>query len=231
MRRISELSVDLREKLRQPLPEVTSTKIVTPATSITAMRPLLALKAASMLRRGDRPVMPVVAMMSLTDLEGLSARLIDRLWPEWERGRTKFGVAADKYVDAGALAIVAAAALVAPRVSLAGKATAGAILAQQGKKAVWAGRMGLEYQQATGGFLDLEPTDEGKRGVFEQLVGLTAAVATNDTDSWAARRILDGVALTAAGLGVFHSEQGRHASDAIIHGMIADATVVQPDLF
>jgi hypothetical protein len=48
-----------------------------PTTTMTIPRPLLAMQAADMLRRGVNPVTPMVALTFATDMEGAPGRLID----------------------------------------------------------------------------------------------------------------------------------------------------------
>ncbi len=198
-----------------------SANVLTPATALTATRPALAAKAARMLLRGERYVTPVVAAMAASDMEGVVARFVDKRWPEWGRGTTRFGVAADKYADVAGVLLVAGAALRAPNVSRSGKLAVAGIIGQESLKVAWAVSAGVQYKQAAGQNLDLPPSALGKEAMAEKFVGVCAAVATNDTDSDILRTAFGATALAFAGNGALRGESARRDYAEQLNAMMA----------
>lgn len=211
--------------VEKPLVEP-SDKIVTPATAMTGSRPILAAKAADMLIKGQKPVAPLVALMALTDAEGKVARWFDAHYPDWGIGSTRVGAEADQIADSLAFLIVGQAILRAPRVSLAGKAAAGLVLAQEGYKSGWAIARALEYKQLTGEKLVI-PTDPlGKEAVIEKCGAIICATLTGDTDKRTWRTAWGVAAAGFAVLGSGHGEQARRGYEQFYQDMLAN---LEPD--
>jgi len=222
----------LRRFITEPRPmdsELISDKLLTPANALTATRPLLAAKAARMLLAGDRYVTPLVVVMAATDMEGAVARFVDKRWPDAGRGTTKSGIVADKYADVAAILCVAGATLRAPRVAMAAKAAVAVALGQEGTKVAWALNRGAQYRTATSENLDFPANALGKESMAEKLIAVSAAVATNDTDSHILRTGLCAVAAGFAGSGALHGEQARREYDELFQELMAEAYVA-PEL-
>src|SRR5437016_3660232 len=88
--------------------------LVTPATLLTASRPLIGLKIAHMLITGEKGTAPWAMVMGLTDMEGGLAKTIDKVFPGSGYGSTELGAALDPIADAAAVLEVCLASLVAP---------------------------------------------------------------------------------------------------------------------
>lgn len=187
-------------------------RLINPANVLSASRPLLAARAAQMLIQGKRGVTPVVVAMAATDWEGNVARALDKYFPDLHIGTSEIGPEADQYADAAALLTVSLGALLAPRVSLAGKSAVGMVLGQEGMKLAWALRKSTDYAAATNGDRLVVPSSVvGKYAMAEKLIAVSLAVATNDVDPGGFRTALGTGAVTFAALG---SARGAYA----IHG-------------
>lgn len=210
-------------------PEVEqSDRIITPANLLSASRPALALKAASMLLHGQKGAGAVVALMAATDMEGYPARKIDKKWPESGLGTSKFGTKADTYADASAMLIVAGAALLAPRVSAPGKAAVGIVLAQEGYKTGWAALRAAQYLQATGELLEI-PTDIiGKVAMVKKFVAIEAAVCTGDFDNPYIRQGLGAASLGFALAGASDGESARTSYQELFEFKMEDIPKILP---
>jgi hypothetical protein len=195
-----------------------SKRILTPATvGMTAPRPVVAVKVAKMLLAGEKGVTPWVLGMIASDMEGIPARWLDKVVPDWNIGTSEFGAMADPVADWAALTIVAGAAMRAPRISKPAKAAMGLVFAQQTKKSIWYANAGRKYAAATatpekpkGEKLVLHIGEVNKEGMLEQMEAVGLAVATNDHDSPFIRNSLGGLAIGHAIPGAYHSEQGLH---------------------
>lgn len=190
---------------------------------LTVSRPLLAVKAASMLLNSEKGVFPIVAIMGATDMEGKVARVIDKVLPNSGLGSTEHGAAWDTYADTLAILIVAGATLRAPRVTLPAKLATATILGQEGSKTAWALTRNHAYQRATGHRLKLPSSEQGKEAMAEKLSALGLAVATNDTDNPYVRASLSAAALGFAGIGSLRGERARVAYEPMIEEMLHNA--------
>jgi hypothetical protein len=182
---------------------------VTPATILTASRPLLGLKVAHMLLTGEKGTGPWAAVMGLTDLEGGLAKTIDKVFPDSGYGTTEFGAAADPIADVAAVFEVAAASLAAKRVSNTAKLAAGIIIASDGVKAAWATRANARHRATTGQQLIIRPGIKGKTGTASKLVALAAIVSTHELEPGRRRTALGWSALGLAIFGSALSESAR----------------------
>ena len=218
-------------------------KPFTPADALTVSRPLLAIKAARMLLRGEGGVTPVVAVMAATDKEGWLARFIEDRWPESGLGITEHGETADTVGDAAAMAIITPALLLAPRVSVPAKIATATVLGQEGTKAVWAlvrnnqymdGVQQLErhYQEQLAlrniaeipelpKRLQVPVTAEGKEAMAEKFTGIGFAALTNDLSPGFARHAAGAAALAFATAGSVRGEQARQDYEPQVQEMIA----------
>lgn len=213
-----------------------SDKLFTPANGLTAARPLMAIKIANMLIKGQKGVTPMMMVMAATDGEGNVARFIDKHWPNSGLGSSSVGADADPLADTAAMLIVAGAALRAPRVSLTGKAAVGIILGQEGVKSVWALNSARIYAAATvseehphGERLHIPVNDEGKEATIEKLVALTFATATNDFENPFVRQSLGLTALGLASVGSLRGELIRSEYEEEFNNRLVDLTA-QPGL-
>jgi hypothetical protein len=206
-----------------------SDRLLTPATGLSASRPILSGVAASMLLKGQRPVTPVVMAMAATDMEGRVARFFDKHFPEAEIGSSKFGAEADQIADTLGILILSGAALAAPRISIAGKVAIGVALGQEGRKAAWALNAANTYKNSTrseenprGEKLVIPSLPEGKEAMAEKLVGVVFATAINDFDDPLIRRGLEVAALSFAGAGALRGERVRREYDRQYQEMMTD---------
>jgi len=194
-----------------------SDRIITPPNMMTASRPVLATRAAIKLLRGERYVTPWVAAALATDMEGLPARFIDKRWPDSGMGSSKLGSeGGDTAADGLAIAILSGAALKAPRVTTTAKAAIAIAGGQETAKAVWYAQARREYGELTtdeehpgGSHLSFEIGYDGKEAMIEKMLAVILGVATNDTDSRMARRVLSGLAMGHAIAGAARGEHAR----------------------
>jgi phosphatidylglycerophosphate synthase len=202
-------------------------RIFTIPTAFTAAREPLALIAAGKLLRGEHPVTPWVFASFITDLEGVPGRLLDKYKPEWKLGSSEFGALADKYADTAAVLTVAGAALIAPRMPVVGRAAVLTAFGQEGVKAAWAVRKGLEHRKATGKNLNIPPSIEGKEAMAEKMTALGLAILASDLEKPAPRQAVSAAALGFAVVGSLRAERERDKYDQMADEMIIEARVAQ----
>ena len=148
-----------------------SDRILTPATGLTIARPILGAWAAERLYHGKKGVSPIVAVMAATDMEGRLARFISKHWPESGLGVSTAGADLDPLADTAAILEVAAAALVAPRVSTLGKMAVATMFGQEGFKTKWAlGANKIYKAQTNGERLTMPVSNEGKEAMAKNLL-------------------------------------------------------------
>ncbi|HET9173702.1 MAG TPA: hypothetical protein VFN56_00295 [Candidatus Saccharimonadales bacterium] len=219
-------------------------KPLTPSDIVSLSRPLLAAKAAYMLRNGQKPVMPWVIAMGASDwLDGTTARIIDKILPDSGWGCTAHGADNDIYADAAALLEICTGALSAPNVSIYGKLAVTAILAQEGYKFAWALNTNRHYinivakrrsiltKLAYANIIDEIPTipekipipsaTQGKSAMADKFTAVALAVATNDLPQGKMRTGCGLAAVAFAAVGTWNGEMVRrteyesHANDII----------------
>lgn len=211
---------------------VPSKRLLTPATAVSAARPIIGAGIALKLIRGERYVTKELLGMGLTDaVDGWTARLLDKCVPELHIGTSELGALADWTADSTALIEVSFAALAAPRVSLAGKLAVGTILAKEGVKGQWALRSARNYRNLTrseespkGERLNIPVNMLAKEAMVEAFGALILACATNDVDPGPLRTTLGICALGMAGSSLYHGEQSRALYKTDLAQMMAEVT-------
>jgi len=206
-------------------------RLVTVPDLFSYSRPVLAAIAGKRLIRGEKGATRYAAAAVATDMEGKAGLLLDSLVPTWRIGNSAHGVPLDIYMDALAMLGLGAAIMVAPRISLAGKAATASVLGAEGVKAGWGlisnkryGDAVKRHETALLGFhrnegdselpefshrLELPPTIGGKSAMAEKMTSVVVAVATSEVDTFLARRALDGAALYFASVGCRRGEEAR----------------------
>ncbi len=194
---------------REPAGEP-SDKLLTPANVITAARIPLVLKAAQMLIKGDRPVSPLVAGLLVMDaVDGTTARLFDKFFPDLKIGRSKIGEPEDQWVDLAVGTILSRAILKAPQVPAASKLAAAVVMGQEGYKTAWAVHKGVNHYLKTGEVPVVKTADIGREAMIEKGFSLATAVISGDVQQPVARQALGATSLFFATLGATHGEQAR----------------------
>lgn len=202
-----------------------SKRILTPATGVSATRPALGAKAGEKLIKGEKGALPYVAAMAITDgLDGWTATLFDKLFPDSGLGRSEFGAKADQYADSVAVLEVTVATLLAPRVSWLGKAAVATVLAQEGHKIQWAVRSAKDYYAQTGELLDIPTEPEGQESMAEKLVAACAAVATGETDNRLYRASFGALAMGFASAGSLRGERVRRHYNEVFVDLMTQMT-------
>lgn len=163
-------------------------------------------------------------LASSDSLDGQSARLIDRLFPDSGRGTTKWGATIDVVSDTSALIIVGAGAVLSPKINWTAKAAIGLTLGHEITKAVWATNKGRQYKALTGDILNIKPTNEGKESMAEKYLGVILLMNTASQEKNRSLRTL----LTIGGLlfsasGTVRSEKQRQMYNQIASQKIENA--------
>ncbi|MEO8785227.1 MAG: CDP-alcohol phosphatidyltransferase family protein [Candidatus Saccharimonadales bacterium] len=162
-----------------------SDRILTPATLITAIRPILGAMATKKLLAGEKGVFKLTALMGLTDFaDGKLSRWIDKHYPESTYGTSKFGASADTMADVTSLAPVGLSMVVAKRIPITAKLGIGAVLSQEGSKGGWAFNANNQYKEAGGeGQLFIQPTKGGKAAMAEKFTSFGLAALANECEN------------------------------------------------
>ncbi len=204
-----------------------SKKIVTPATIMSASRPELARRARNRLVNGQKGAAYWAAAAFITDMEGSAARLTDKLFPKWHRGRTEFGELADIVADTAALLIISEGVLRGPKVHPLGKVAMLEILGQEGLKASWAGFRTAQFKKFTGEGLKIPVTPEGKEAMAEKMVGAGLAVATNELDNPTAKFAVGVASVAFATAGVKRGETVRRQYDKVYQILLDEGIIAK----
>lgn len=195
---------------------------------MTIPRPPLAAVAAKMLIKGEHPVTPMVFAALSTDMEGALGRFIDKKLPDSGLGSSEFGAEADIVADTLALLEICGAALIAPRVPVAGKLAVATTLGHEGMKAVWGLNKNRLYRKAGGSKLYIPPTDEGKCSMAEKMMAVGLAVLASDFDDQRIRQPLALTSLALAGIGTLRGEEQRQIYENVANEMIANLQGTPP---
>ncbi len=206
-----------------------SDRVITPANVMTLSRVPLAVECARRLRKGQKGALKFAIASAASDMEGIAARTIDRLFPESGYGTSVAGAEWDPRVDTAAALVIATGVLLAPRVSLLGKTSVSIVLGQEGLKTAWALKADMNYRSLTHAVdhLSMQPTKGGKEAMAEKLTSLCGAVAINETDSPMLRTSLGVGATSLAISGALRGEEARHEYVQELSGMFYDFESVE----
>lgn len=200
-----------------------------PTSLMTFPRPMLAMKAASMLHRGESPVTPIVALTFATDMEGAPGRLIDKYLPDSDLGTSTFGARADIVADTAALVIVGGSAIVAPRMPLVSRVAVALTFGHEGFKSVWGLNKNRLWKNAGGqGNLYIKPTLDGKCSMAEKMTSIGLAVLSSDFDEHKYRQPIAAASLAFAVIGTARGEQERQEYEGVANEMIDNLTNIIP---
>lgn len=199
-----------------------SNRIFTPATVMSALRPVFALQAAHKLITGKKNVTRTIFLMAASDAEGNLARFIDKRWPKSGMGSSKVGAQADQIADTLGGFFTASGIIAGRNVTLSARLAAFGVLAHEGYKAKWALAKNQEYQNVTGQRLEIASTVEGKESMAEKLASLMLAGATADMAPGLNRSFVGFGALVMATSGVIRGESQRKVYNQTANEMICN---------
>ncbi len=185
-----------------------SDKLATPATALTAVRPIIGGAVAYMLLKGKKPATAVAFVAGITDMEGWVARKISTKQPDSKLGISNKGKLLDPIADTIMLGEITAGILFAPRVSRLGKVAVTIVAIQEAVKAHDVVKANNEYRALTGMTLEIPVSDQGKEAMAEKMLAGGLATTTNDIEGVVSRTA---VGLAALGFGIAGALRGRSA--------------------
>jgi phosphatidylglycerophosphate synthase len=157
-----------------------SKRIVTPATVLSGLRPILAVMAVYHLSKGKVKLAAAEATVSaITDYaDGKLARGIEPYFPGW--GVTETGAQADQGADTAALAILGVGMVISKRAHPLARAASALVTAHEGYKVRRAAIMSADYQARTQtkGFPQIPSSKIGKISIGLKQAAEAGAVVT-----------------------------------------------------
>lgn len=141
-------------------------------------------------------------------MEGLVARGVDKWKPKSGRGTSTKGKLGDPIADTALLFELGTATIIAPKVSLLGKAAVAIVGIQEGVKAKQAIAKDRAHRALTGNPLDVPVTLQGKEAMAEKIVSSGLAVGTNEFRNPSIRL---GLGVAAIGFAVAGAIRGHAA--------------------
>lgn len=111
---------------------------------LTAYRLGESIKIATMLKEGEQGIFPHALGMTVSDLDGKLALLLDKYFPSLNIGSSEIGKVGDQVIDVAAAIAVSQAAIRAPRMSRAARLAAGLVLSFEASKSAWYAKQATE---------------------------------------------------------------------------------------